>query len=30
MDELHKYEQDCTHLNVVRHGRKSTGRMQFV
>lgn len=30
MDELHKYEQDCTHLNVVRRGRKSTGRMQFV
>lgn len=30
MDELHKYEQDCAHLNVVRRGRKSTGAMQFV
>ncbi len=30
MDELAKYEQDCAHLNVVRRGRRSTGRMQFV
>ena len=30
MDELHKYEQDCAHLNVVRRGRRSIGTMQFV
>lgn len=30
MDALHKYEQDCAHLNVVRRGRRSTGPMQFV
>lgn len=29
MDELHKYEQDCTHLNVVQRGRNGYGRYQF-
>lgn len=29
MDELHKYEQDCTHLNVVRRGSGGYGRYQF-
>lgn len=29
MDELHKYEQDCTYLNVVQRGRIGYGRYQF-
>lgn len=29
MDEMHKYEQDCTHLNVVQRGRGGYGRYQF-
>lgn len=30
MDQLHKYEQDCTYLNTVRRGRGGYGRYQFV
>lgn len=29
LDEMHKYEQDCAHLNVVQHGRGGYGRYQF-
>lgn len=29
LDEMHKYEQDCAHLNVVQRGRGGYGRYQF-
>lgn len=30
MDEMHKYEQDCTFLNTVQRGRGGYGRYQFL
>lgn len=30
MDELHKYEQDCTYLNTVQRGRSGYGRYRFL
>lgn len=30
MDEMHKYEQDCTFLNTVQRGRGGYGQYQFL